>query len=185
MPDEPLVARELGADPLEHDVALEAFDAVAPAEEDLGHATRREVPEHHVPAEPSRFVMERELWRRSTAWLIRHRRAPRSIICTTSLHDDLEVTPGSATDPQSFYLHPNLLSPVASGMFRHRQSAGLAVLDRTGRTTTITYYSVAGIQAIGKGNGRATYTSGRERMLKQNVSGVYRNSIGNESHWIL
>ena len=41
--DEALVSRVLGADPLEHDVPLEALDPVGAAEQDLGHAARREM----------------------------------------------------------------------------------------------------------------------------------------------
>ena len=49
--DEALVSRVLGANPLEHDVTLEAFDAVGAPEQDVGHAARRQMLEHGVPPE--------------------------------------------------------------------------------------------------------------------------------------
>ena len=52
-PDEALIPRVLGADPLEHDVALEAFDAVASPEQDVRHPARRQVLQHHVSSETS------------------------------------------------------------------------------------------------------------------------------------
>ena len=44
--------RVLGADPLEHDVALEALDAVGAREQHVGHAARREMLQNRVPPEP-------------------------------------------------------------------------------------------------------------------------------------
>src|SRR5262245_5089897 len=50
-PYEPLIACELGPDPLEHDVALEALDAVASCEHHVGHAARGQVFQHHIATE--------------------------------------------------------------------------------------------------------------------------------------
>jgi len=49
-PDEPRIARELGADPLEHHVALEALDAVAPREQDVRHPPGRQMFQYHISA---------------------------------------------------------------------------------------------------------------------------------------
>ena len=46
--DEALILGVLGPNPLEHDVALEAFNAVGPPDEDVRHSSRRQVLEHHV-----------------------------------------------------------------------------------------------------------------------------------------
>ena len=40
-----------GPDPLDHDVALEAFDTLGATEENICHSTRREVLEDRVPTE--------------------------------------------------------------------------------------------------------------------------------------
>ena len=44
-----LIPRILGSNPLEHYMALEAFDPICPPEEDISHTSRHKVLEHHVP----------------------------------------------------------------------------------------------------------------------------------------
>src|SRR6185503_9612766 len=51
--DEPLVARALAQDRLEHDVALERAEPALPREENLRHATRREVADYLVAPDTS------------------------------------------------------------------------------------------------------------------------------------
>ena len=52
--DEALILRVLGADSLDHDVALEAFDAVRAREQHVGHAAGGQVAQDRVPPEPFR-----------------------------------------------------------------------------------------------------------------------------------
>ena len=49
--DEATVARMLGADALQHDVTLEAFDAVRTAEQNIGHSAGREMLEDAITTE--------------------------------------------------------------------------------------------------------------------------------------
>jgi hypothetical protein len=51
-PDEARILCMLRLDPLEHDVALEAFNALGAPQQDVCHTTRRQVLEHHVSTEP-------------------------------------------------------------------------------------------------------------------------------------
>ena len=128
--DEALIFRVLGADPLEHDVALEAFDAVGATEQDVGHAARREMLQDGVPPQ-SLCAHFAAIVRNRDADRIKHRRATSDVLgCRAYMSESFGIVAARRADRRRWSRRSVARSP------RRRRSPRSSDCTRTSRATT-------------------------------------------------